>query len=239
MAEVKAELPRVLHRWMLGALLVAILAGGAGFGIWWQYHQEHERPPPAANPCFTALANRLRRPVIVAPSEPYTLDDGETLYLSDAQIRSAGCAARLPGRYDFKLARIWVMEDPDAQANAIRELVLGVPPGTEHDKTAFGLWRLGQGTLGALPESEARERAKRDIDQTIGCRFKHDKLPSCSTRPGFPIHAGVLGGIGALGLLALLGGLGFFGGKNIRARFARRKARRAAAATPASSPVTE
>lgn len=217
-------LPRVFRRWMLGALLFGLAIGGAGFWIWWQYHETYERPPPRINPCFTGLGNRLKRPVIVSPSEPYTLEDGETAYLSDAQNRAAGCAARLPGRLDYKLARIWTTEDPEAQVSALRELVVGIPPDPSRDQEAFGMWRLAQGTLAGLPESPSRDKARADLDQFIGCRFNHPQLPACPTRPGFPILAGILGGIGGLSLLVLLGTLIVRTIQNVRARLARRRA---------------
>ncbi len=219
-----SPLPRVFRRWMLGALLVALASGGGGFWIWWQYHATWERSPPRINPCFANLGKRLQRPLVVSPSEPYTIDGGETVYLSDAQNRAAGCAARLPGRLDYDLVRIWSTEDPEAQANALRELVVRVPSDPSRDQEAFGMWRLAQGSLAALPASPTRDKARADIDQLIACRFNHPQLPGCTSRPGFPILAGILGGIGGVSLLALLGSLVVRTIQHVRARLARRRA---------------
>jgi hypothetical protein len=221
-------LPRVFRRWMLGALLFGLAVGGAGFWIWWQYHETWERSPPRINPCFQALGRRLQRPLIASPSEPYTIDNGETVYLSDAQNRAAGCAARLTGRLDYDLVRIWSTEDPEAQVSALREIVVRVPSDPSRDQEAFGMWRLAQGSLAALPASSSRDKARADIDQFIACRFNHPQLPGCPTRPGFPILAGILGGIGGSSLLALLGALIVRTIQHFRARLARRRAGAAA-----------
>jgi hypothetical protein len=236
MAEADAKPPRIFHRWMLYALAAFLVFGGAGFAIYWPYREKWERPPPKVDICFTALGNRLRRPAIVAPSEPYTID-GQTYYLTDAQVRSAGCAARLPGHLNYDMVKVWAIEDGDEQANALRQLVLDVPLDTDHDKRAFGAWRLSAGTLKSLPDTPVRNKAMQDIDEAIGCRFNHPQLPGCASRPGFPIHAGVLGGIGAAGFLAAFGGVLYGLGRRLVRWFkARRAAKRAAAASATVAP---
>ena len=83
-----------------------------------------------------------------------------------------------------------------------------VPAGPEHDKEVFALWRLMSGAVLSLPESPARERAKQTIDDTIGCRFNHPRLPGCPTRPEMPgyVWPAVAAGGAAVGaaLLALI-----------------------------------
>jgi hypothetical protein len=232
--EKPAPLPRITARWMGWGVAVALLIGGPGGFLYYRYHEVYERSPPRMDVCFTALGGRLKRPTIVAPSEPYTLDDGQTYYLTDAQMRAAGCAARLPGTINYTLVRTWAIEDPDEQAVALGKLVLDLPPDKDHDREAFGLWRLAGGTLDSLPQSETRDKAKADIDQAIACRFSHPQLPPCPTRPPFPTHTAVLGGIGALGLLAVLGGLLVNTVRYLIARRARKRAARSSATVPAS-----
>jgi hypothetical protein len=199
--------PRVLRLWMLPALVLGLAGAGLGFWIYDVHATEHDRLPPKLHPCFRILQKRLEKPSVVSPSEPFTLSDGETIYLTDTQNKAIGCAARLPGRADQDLARAWGIEDPDARARAMAELVEAVPPAAEHDKQALGLWRLTLGSLKAMPESAERDRAKQRIDQRLGCRFIHPALPECPTRPRPPLSAIALAGVGAAALLAAVLGL--------------------------------
>lgn len=229
-----APLPRITERWMRWGLLVLVLFGAPGGFLYYRWAKLHDRSPPKIDICFTALSGRLKRPPIVSPSEPYTLDDGQTYYLTEAQSKAAGCAARLPGPLHHTLVQTWAIEDPEEQAKALGKLVLDIPADEDHDREAFGLWMLAAGTLGSLPESETRSDVKAEIDQAIACRFSHPRLPPCHSRPGFPVHAAVLGGIGALGLLAVLGGLVRNTMRNLLARRARKRAARSSATVAAS-----
>jgi hypothetical protein len=230
-----APLPRVSQRWMRWVLVVAAVLGLPGGFIYYRYHEQYERDPPKLDICFAAYGSRLRRPIIVAPSEPYTLTDGQTFYLTDAQSRAAGCAAsRLPGDASQKLVKTWAIEDQAEQAAALGKLVLDVPADPSHDREAFGLWRLVSGSLESLDKSEARDAIKKDVDQAIACRFKHPQLPDCPSRPPFPTYAAVLAAIGTAGLLAVLGGLAVGGIRRLLGRRAQKRAAAASATVAAS-----
>ena len=232
-AAASAPLPPIYRRWMRWGLLVGVLAGAPGGLLYYRYHEQHERSPPRVNICFSAYGGRLRRPVLVSPSEPYTLRDGQTYYLTDAQARAAGCAASLPGEVDEALVKIWAIEDQEARAQALGKMVLDLPADPAYDNQVFSLWRLVTGSLESMDKSDTRDTIKKDVDQAIACRFNHPALPACPSRPPLPVFAIGLAGVGAAGLLAVLVGLAINGVRHLVTRRAQKRAASASASVAA------
>ncbi len=219
----------IFRRWMAYALLGSLAAAAIGALLWLRYHERYEREPPTLSVCFKLHERRLKRPQIVAASEPLTLPDGQTVYLTNVQHQMVGCVARIPGRYDVEVARVFGIEDPDERATAMADLVVGIPPGPEHDYAALAMWRVANGTFGQVPESPARKAASQRVDDATGCRFHHPRLPGCPTRPPFPVLVYVLLGAGGAGVLTILGAL-------VVHLVAYVRARRAARARPSLQP---
>jgi hypothetical protein len=197
--------PAFFHKWMRLALLVAI-GTGVPAGLWcYQYTTRWNHKPPKVDLCFQGLTPRLKDPVVVSASEPY-LDraSGETIYLTDTQYRAVQCAEILPEGAATKLARAFSKEKPEAQAEALAEVVTSAGEGEAGEKQAVGMWMLASPAVEALPRSDARVAAQQKMDEFVGCRFDHPRLPGCASRPAFPVGIWLLGGAGAFALALVL-----------------------------------
>jgi hypothetical protein len=181
--------------------------------------------------CFQGLSPKLKDPVSVSASEPF-LDrtTNETIYLTDTQYRAAQCADGLNAAASSRLARAFALADSDAQARALASVVTastGTDPAGE--KEAVGLWMLASAAASALPKSDVRDAAMLEMDEFVGCRFDHQRLPACSARPPFPVGIWGLGGVGAFALALVLASLVQTLGARIAIRLKNRSTKKAPA----------
>lgn len=200
---------RFFHRWMLGALCVATLTGVPS-ALWYRSYDERwqHRPPKSATcSAATALKAQLEKPAIVSPSEPFPLSEGETVYLTAAQFRAVKAASSLPNQAAQRLAAAYGQQDPEEQARALSAALAAARPGPEGDLEALGLWCLIAPSMQGLPEGPVREAAAREVDELVGCRFEHPKLPGCASRPPLPVGMFLLAGTGGFALCLILASL--------------------------------
>ncbi len=132
--------PPVFARWMLPALALGCVVGGAGLWGYLQHTARWERPAPKVANCFLGVRPRLRQPTTVTPTEPYPGPGDETLYLTMPQTKAAQCAGALSAGTDKRIAAAFANADPDAQGRALAALLTGLPADPASDQDAVGLW---------------------------------------------------------------------------------------------------
>lgn len=202
--------PPIFRGWMKVALALAV-ACFAGAGAYY-YVNEPKVPRPAPNVDLRhqAAGVRLRKAQNVSPTEEYPGPDGKTVYLTFEQFRVANAAASLPlPGYDRQLAGALAIEDPDARAKKLLEIVESAPRGPEGDTTVLSLWALVTGALGAPPQTAGQKESRAKVDALIGCRFVPRTkslipIPKCA-EPVTLVPAYVLVGVGAAPLVLVLG----------------------------------
>ncbi|MBK6514184.1 MAG: hypothetical protein IPG04_08700 [Polyangiaceae bacterium] len=199
-----------LQPWMKVALAVTALCF-AGAGAWYFVNEPKvQRTAPGIDLRHQAAGVRLRKAQNVSPTEEYPGPDGKVVYLTQEQFRVANAAASLPlPGYDRQLAAALAIEDPDARAKKLVEIVESPPRGEEGDATVLSLWALVIGALAAPPQTAVQKEGRARVDAAIGCRFVPRAkslmpIPKCAS-PATLVPAYVMAGVGAAPLVLVLG----------------------------------